>query len=59
MLGSIYYYDIVKNTNDEAKNLVENFNVISGLVVATTNPEITLKFSTKFLASSLVFLTIS
>ena len=34
MLGSIYYYDIVKNTNDEAKNLVENFNVISGLVVA-------------------------
>lgn len=39
MLGSIYYYDIVNNTNDEAKNLVENFNVISGLVV-TDNQQV-------------------
>jgi biotin-(acetyl-CoA carboxylase) ligase len=34
MLGSIYYYDYVSNTNNEAKNLAEKYKITSGLVIA-------------------------
>ena len=34
MLGSIYYYDYVSSTNNEAKNLAEKYKITSGLVIA-------------------------
>ena len=34
MNKAIFYFDIVDSTNDEAKKLVENFNVNSGLVIS-------------------------
>jgi BirA family biotin operon repressor/biotin-[acetyl-CoA-carboxylase] ligase len=30
---AIYYYDTLDNTNDEAKKLVENYNISSGLII--------------------------
>ena len=34
MTGPIFYFDNVNSTNDEAKKLVENHNITSGLVIS-------------------------